>query len=82
MLVIEIQRIDRGKIAEGVLHQIEAVFLSLFERFLMREDDALLERLQLYKADNAVEHIMPAVGIKFLLIDENALLVIARKDAR
>lgn len=47
----------------------------------MREDDALLERLQLYKADNAVEYIMPAVGIKFLLIDENALLVIARKDA-
>ena len=80
-LVVQIERIDRRKVAEGTLHQIEAVLLGLFERLLVREDDTLLKRLQLDQTDDAVKHIMPAVGVEFLLIDKDARLLVARENA-
>ena len=81
VLAVHIERIDLAEIAVGRLHQIQAVFLCLGERELMRQDHALGELLHLDARDQALDALALVVGVELHLIHIDRRLILIHQHA-
>ena len=81
VLLIHIKRIDLAEIAEGGLHQAEAIFLGLAQRLLVRQNNPFAEFFQLHAADQALDLFLLPVSGEFLLVDVQSGLGVLLEDS-